>query len=200
MNCAIRNSRSGADEKANAVLSRAGKRCLERLARRGAEGRRPGLGAQRLPRAWPTGLLVAVLALSWCAQAAPDKIAKVEPAPKASAAPVETPIPQSVFVIPASAREGSNPFFPHSSAAAAAPQKPSGPVMDTSALVLNGITSKPFPSVMINGQTFEKGEEHELKLANGGKMKVRCEAIRQNSALILVNGVLQRELRLRAGL
>jgi hypothetical protein len=182
MKTAIRSSRLGAEVKANAATN--------------------VLPSLQLPKLLPASSavwLAALLAVSWCAQAAvPAKTTKAEPATKAPAPPVQVEIAQSVFVIPASPKEGRNPFFPHSTATAPT-QKAKDPVVDTSAIVLNGITSKPFPSVMINGMTFEKGEEHEVKLPTGGKLKVRCEDIRQDSALVLVNGV-RRELRIRTGL
>lgn len=133
-----------------------------------------------------------------CAHAAPSKPAKADPSTNAPAS-TEIEIPQSVFVIPANAREGRNPFFPHS-AAVQPIHKPKQQVLDGSSLVLNGITSRPRPSVMINGITFEKGEEHELRVPGGGKLKVRCEDIRQDSAVVVVNGVEQRELHMRSGL
>jgi hypothetical protein len=52
---------------------------------------------------------------------------------------------------------------------------------------------------MINGRTFEAGEEGEVRLPSGGKAMIKCEEIRSDSAVILFNGV-RRELRLRFGL
>ncbi len=107
-------------------------------------------------------------------------------------------IPQSVFVIPATPKEGRNPFFPQAAVV--------GPIVhtkqasvDTQAFVLNGITSPPKQTAMINGYTFEPGEEHEVRLPGGAKIMVKCEQIKNDSATILAAGV-RRELRLRFGL
>src|SRR5262249_38956205 len=66
----------------------------------------------------------------------------------------EVPIPQSNFVIPSQASEGRNPFYPQSRIAfQAAPtiSKPRDNVIDTTSFVLNGITSPPKRTAMING-------------------------------------------------
>ena len=121
--------------------------------------------------------------------------------PRSSVVPSVTlaEIPKSVFEIPASPRDGRNPFFPHSiMAAPVPPPNPNAPV-DVSSFVLNGITSPPKRTAMINGRTFEAGEEGEVRLPSGGKAMIKCEEIRSDSAVILFNGV-RRELRLRFGL
>lgn len=142
-------------------------------------------------------LVLALLGGGLSALAAPGKPPK--PAPDANSAPAPAEIPQSVFVIPASPKEGRNPFFPHAIAASPVAQVRRGAV-DTSGIVLNGVTSRPKPSVMINGITFEKGEEHEIRLAGGGRVKVLCQDIHEDSASVVINGTQTRELRLRAGL
>lgn len=108
-------------------------------------------------------------------------------------------IPQSVFVIPTSPREGRNPFFPQSVMAAPIITRKSNAPPDFSSFVLNGITSPPRRTAMINGRTFEAGEEGEVKLPTGGKALIKCEEIRGDSAVINFNGQ-RRELRLRFGL
>jgi hypothetical protein len=108
-------------------------------------------------------------------------------------------IPQSVFLIPANPREGRNPFFPQSMVAAPVVTRKSNSPIDLSSFVLNGITSPPKRTAMINGRTFEAGEEGEVKFASGGKALIKCEEIRADSAIIVVNGQ-RRELRLRFGL
>jgi hypothetical protein len=65
--------------------------------------------------------------------------------------------------------------------------------------VLNGITSPPRPTAMINGRTFEPGEEGEIRMPSGARMLIKCEDIRSESAIISVGGR-RRELRLRSGL
>ncbi len=107
-------------------------------------------------------------------------------------------IPQSVFVVPQSSRDGRNPFFPNSTLGQEAPKtKTAAPSI--ASFVLNGITSPPRRTAMINGRTFEVGETGEIRLADGSKAKITCEEIRDTSALISVNGE-RRELHLRASL
>jgi hypothetical protein len=108
-------------------------------------------------------------------------------------------IPQSVFAIPANPRDGRNPFFPQSIVAPPVITPKANTPLDFSSFVLNGITSPPKRTAMINGRTFEAGEEGEVKLSSGGKAMIKCEEIRSDSAVILVNGQ-RRELRLRFGL
>ena len=60
-------------------------------------------------------------------------------------------------------------------------------------------TSPPKRTAMINGRTFEVGEEQEIKLANGTRALVRCAEINGESAVIIVGGQ-RRELRLRFGI
>ncbi|HLH55033.1 MAG TPA: hypothetical protein VKY92_15595, partial [Verrucomicrobiae bacterium] len=77
------------------------------------------------------------------------------------------------------------------------PNKPSATEVIT--LVLNGITSPPRRTAIVNNRTFERGEEGEVHLPNGNKVLIRCEEIRADSAIISVGGV-RRELKLRSGL
>jgi len=109
-----------------------------------------------------------------------------------------TPIPESVFEVPASPKEGRNPFFPQSVAEKPA-VKSATQSWDPSVLVLNGITSPPKPTAMINSRTFEAGESGEVKLRDGSRLPVKCIEIRKDSVLIEVRGQ-QRELKLRSGL
>ena len=112
----------------------------------------------------------------------------------------EVPIPSSVFVIPSQPSEGRNPFFPQSTPPRAIPPRPTPDApLDTSWFVLNGITSPPKRTAMINGRTFETGEEGEVRLPSGAKMLIKCLEIRAESAIIETAGH-RRELRLRSGL
>jgi hypothetical protein len=106
-------------------------------------------------------------------------------------------VPQSVFVIPASPREGRNPFFPRSKTEAPVIKRPDA--VENYPIVLNGITSLPKRMAMINGRTFESGETGDIKLQDGTKVSVQCLEIRDDSAIIVV-GTLRRELRLRNGI
>jgi hypothetical protein len=131
-------------------------------------------------------------------------------APAANAAPAKAKaqadddalveIPESVFIIPSTPKEGRDPFFPQSTRTLpVAPKTPKQPRMDISAIVLNGIVpSGPKRTAMINGRTFEVGEEADVRLPDGTKMHVKCEEIKEDSATIKVNGQ-TRELRLRRG-
>lgn len=108
-------------------------------------------------------------------------------------------IPLSVFTIPATPRDGRNPFFPQSAIVAPVVQAKPSSALDYSSFVLNGITSPPKRTAMINGRTFERGEEGEVRMPGGAKVLIKCEEIRADSAIIFVNGQ-RRELRLRFGL
>lgn len=145
------------------------------------------------------------LALPGCllgAQAAPNP--KVAPAAVTSTNGVApTEIPKSVFIIPATLKEGRNPFFPYAAQPLPVSDPVSGqapePVIATSLFTLNGITSPPRRTCMINNRTFEPGEVGEVKVSNGGKVLVRCIEIRDDSVIIEVKGK-RVELRLRFGL
>ncbi len=140
--------------------------------------------------------LVAPVAL---AGPAPTKAKSGKPATAvASAVPAVVEIPVSTFEVPSNPRDGRNPFFPMSTAGVEVkPVKP-GPRTDFSAFVLNGITSPPRQTAMINGRTFEPGEEGEVKVSNGKKVLIKCTEIRQTSAIILVAGQIH-EVRFRSG-
>jgi hypothetical protein len=146
----------------------------------------------------PLHLILALAASVATASATPSQKA---PASAKTAVPAVTNapvvIPQSVFVVPQNPREGRNPFFPNSTTGQET-VKPKAAVSVT-AFVLNGITSPPRRTAMINGRTFEAGETGEIKLADGTKAKITCEEIRDTSAMISVNGE-RRELHLRANL
>lgn len=122
------------------------------------------------------------------------------PAPAASAAPAAkadlAEIPKSVFVVPTNPKEGRNPFFPYAPQPTVVP-KSGGGIFPTDGFLLNGITSPPKRTAMINGRTFEAGETGEVKV-NGLKVLIKCEEIRDDSAIINIDGQ-RRELRLRSG-
>jgi hypothetical protein len=112
----------------------------------------------------------------------------------------EVPLPQSVFILPGQTGEGRNPFFPQSSVRVVMAPPISGETPAQSfSFVLNGITSPPRRTAMINGRTFEPGEEGEVRLPTGGKILIKCEEIKVDSAIINVGGQ-RRELKLRSGL
>jgi hypothetical protein len=142
----------------------------------------------------------AVLAAILCLSMAQGAVSKGPEAKTAVATNTNNPpqeIPLSVFAVPSTPKEGRNPFFPMSVVNPPA-EKPKGAPVDYS-FVLNGITpSGPRRTAMINGRTFEPGEMGEVRLPSGGRVNIKCEEIRVDSAIILVDGQ-RRELRLRAG-
>jgi hypothetical protein len=69
---------------------------------------------------------------------------------------------------------------------------------DISSLVLDGITSPPKLTAMINGRTFELREEGEVKSSAGGRVWIKCIEIKSDSIIIEVKGQ-RHELRLRPG-
>lgn len=136
------------------------------------------------------GLAVVTLALRPGAAAAADN--KTPATPSAE-------ITQSVFTIPTTAQEGRNPFFPNSTMGVVVMRPRQTNQTETLSFTLNGITSPPRSTAIINGRTFEIGEEAEVKLASGTRVLVKCEEITTDSATITVNRE-RRVLRLRAGL
>lgn len=100
-----------------------------------------------------------------------------------AAAPGGEEIPKSVFVIPNSPREGRNPFFPGAHTDLPPTPRPAAPV-DSSSFVLNGITSPPKRTAMINGRTFEVGESGEVRVPSGAKELIKCVEIGADSAVI----------------
>ena len=126
------------------------------------------------------------------AKAAPKAVINIPPVP-------EVPIPQSVFTVPSQPTEGRNPFFPQSTVRLVVAKVSKETPIDPLVFILNGITSPPKRTAMINGRTFEVGEEGEVRLPSGAKQLIRCEEIKGDSAVITANGQ-RRELRLRSGL
>ena len=142
--------------------------------------------------------LLALLPGVAAAGAAQEPVAQTAPTAMLTSTESKTPVPQSIFVIPASPKEGRNPFFPRSKVdAPVVPQKTD--VIETASFVLNGITSPPKRTAMINGRTFEVGEVGDVKFQNGTKISIQCVEIRDDAAVIVV-GTQRRELRMRAGL
>jgi len=112
----------------------------------------------------------------------------------------EVPFPQSIFSVPTQPAEGRNPFFPQSTVQVVIiPKITKENPIESFSFVLNGITSPPKRTAMINGRTFELGEEGEVRMPSGGKILIKCEEIKAESAVITVGGQ-RRELRLRSGL
>ena len=100
-----------------------------------------------------------------------------------------TTIPQvrSVFVVPASNKDGRDPFFPDSTRAfearAAADKK-----IEYTSLKIHGISKTDGHLLaIINNHTFAVGEEGDV-LTPTGKVNLRCLEIRPDFVLVEING------------
>src|SRR3954463_16623488 len=127
-----------------------------------------------------------------------DKKPATNPPPAAVVPP-----PQAVFLIPHNAREGMrDPFYPkstrifdHAPVQIATPTQ----VVVHVELKLQGMSGTPTHRLpIINGRTFEVGEEAEVPTV-GGKVSVRCIEIRGDAVIVQANGE-RYELKLRSGL
>jgi hypothetical protein len=129
--------------------------------------------------------------------------AQAAPAAK-TAAPTDA-VPKSVFTIPASKKDGCDPFFPGSTrlwggsagtqTAATKRNLPTG----LDCLVLKGLSGpegKRF--AMINGRTMTRGEDAEIN-TDCGRLLVHCVDITSNSAIVELSGE-RKELKLRPDL
>lgn len=101
--------------------------------------------------------------------------------------PAATTSPQSVFVMPASPKEGCDPFFPNSTR----PYNTAGPVtqnVEWTSLKLAGVSGSPdHRLVIINNNTFAEGDEQDVSVP-GGRIHVSCLKISPRSVLIKVAG------------
>ena len=144
-----------------------------------------------------SSLAVCIASLGAAAPSKENKTGKTAAKP-AESAPAEPP--QSVFTIPTNSKEGKDPFFPHRSVVGVqpGPRTNPGPAVVSVKLTLNGLSgTREKPLAIINGRTFEKGEEGEI-VTTRGRTRIRCVDIKEESVLIEVNGVRQ-ELRMRLG-
>ena len=152
-------------------------------------------GAVLFLLALPLGLLGPALAAGAAGTPAPSPGTSANANPVAATAAA---VPQSLFIVPTSPKQGRNPFFPRSTFNSSDTQSKPEPI-DTSGVVLNGLTSPPRATAMINGRTFEPGESGEIKLRNGAKVLVRCLEIRTDVVVAII-GAQRCELRLRHAL
>jgi hypothetical protein len=127
--------------------------------------------------------------------------------PKKAAANAPTnPPPQAVFKVPTSLQEGMrDPFFPKSTYfVVRAPVTPQQPTTKETVIVhvdlklqgMSGPLNHRLP--IINGRTFEVGEEAEVKTPSG-KVTVRCVEVKADVVTVTVNGERQ-QLKLPQGL
>jgi len=113
----------------------------------------------------------------------------------------EPVIPQSVFAMPATPKDGRDPFFPASTrpyyGTTKAPVSPNKPQVIELPLVLTGII--PNKLAMVCGRTFSEGEEGEI-VVSGTRKKIRCLKVKDESAVIeLLPEGERRELKMRFG-
>jgi hypothetical protein len=129
-----------------------------------------------------------------------------DPKKAAAGVPATNPPPQAVFKVPATLQEGlRDPFYPKSTyfiGRAPAPQQSTNVapvVVHIEQLKLQGISGPPNHRLpIINGRTFEVGEEAEVSTTNG-KVGVKCLEVKGDIVTVVVNGERQ-VLKLRQGL
>lgn len=154
--------------------------------------------------AWtlPCAAVCLCLALGSARANQPPAATPVQPAghsaAAAKAAPAEPEIPTSVFINPATPREGRDPFFPNSKR-----HVKTTVIIATNApvaiaeLELKGISgSADRPLAIINNRTFEPGEEGTV-VCNLGRVRVLCKEILADSVRVVFNGQ-ERTLTLRS--
>lgn len=102
---------------------------------------------------------------------------------------------QSVFILPASAADGHDPFYPESTRAietAAAAVASQNHTVEISSLKVPGISGVPGHYLaIINTHTFAVGEEGDLKTASG-PVHIRCLAIQPDAVTVEINGQVHR--------
>lgn len=105
--------------------------------------------------------------------------------PKAE--PAKTAPARSVFVMPASPREGRDPFFPESPR----PYEDSVTITnrtDASVITVKGLSIEHGRAmVIINNHTFAVGDEGDV-LTGGGHVHLRLMEVRTDAAVIEING------------
>ncbi|PYI82606.1 MAG: hypothetical protein DME26_17085 [Verrucomicrobia bacterium] len=116
---------------------------------------------------------------------------------------VETEIPQSVFVVPTSASEGRDPFFPRTTRLSAGTRIASGVKTNPQPsfvveLALKGISgTRERPLAIINNQTFAAGEENDV-VTGTRRVRIRCVEINAPAETVIIQiGNERRELRLK---
>jgi hypothetical protein len=118
-----------------------------------------------------------------------------DPAPAAS-----NSVPVSVFSIPTNKISGRDPFFPECDCGKLVMKietTSTANVGPSVALVFNGRSGTPEkPLAIINGNTFEPGEIHDMIIGNGTRVPLKCVEIKENSVIVEIGGK-QQELFLR---
>jgi hypothetical protein len=90
-------------------------------------------------------------------------------------AAVKATIPQSIFLIPATEKEGKDPFFPRSKRLFVTPvvTVATNPVVTLGDLTIAGISSGEKPLVIINNVTFGVGDTAEI-ISGGRRISIQC--------------------------
>src|SRR5262245_51968172 len=117
---------------------------------------------------------------------------------KTNREPAQVTFPQSVFV--AEGATGKDPFFPHSVRRVKTTDTGQQPVARdfSSLLKLTGIAGGARPIATINNLTFAAGEEQEVKVEGGSKVKIRVLQIGVKSVVVALEKQPQPiELKLR---
>ncbi len=98
---------------------------------------------------------------------------------------------QSVFIMPANAKDGRDPFYPESTRTIVAAAAASHTVEITS-LKVPGISGTPGHLLaIINNHTFAVGDEGEV-LTPSGRVSLRCLDIQADFVLVEINGQIHR--------
>jgi hypothetical protein len=116
-------------------------------------------------------------------------------------AAVSNAVLKSVFVIPSGPPEGKDPFFPKSIRVYTEAAPKTTPILTNAApqnfeLKLSGVSgTAERPLAIINGKTFEQGEEGEVRVG-GGRINIRVVEIKGKTVMVQI-GAQQQVLRLR---
>lgn len=113
------------------------------------------------------------------------------------AKPAAIEIPTSQFAIPTVIADGRDPFFPESTRMIKVPTTNTNSTIKSApaALVLQGISGR---FALINGRTFEAGEEGDVT-AGKSKVHIHCISIREDGVTVEADGT-RLELKMRPGL
>ena len=153
----------------------------------------------------PVSVALLCLALVSHAATTPTNATSTTPAGSPAtptATPLETEIPQSVFIVPTSPSEGRDPFFPRTSRLFAGTRTASNvrtsPPSALVELALKGISgTRERPLAIINNQTFAAGEENDV-ITGTRRVRIRCVEINVPAETVIIQiGNERRELRLR---
>jgi len=109
-----------------------------------------------------------------------------------AAAPLDqaakTNLHRSVFILPANAEEGRDPFFPKSNRPYQTAAATTTNSVGVTALVVKGFSGTPnHRLVIINNHTFAAGDEGDV-ITEQGRIHVRCIEIKSRSVVVNIGG------------